>query len=205
MSIISSEQINDTCNKVIDSYHAQNSLELAALDFYFEDALVQLVADKCLIDTIQWHLEDEIRSPQLDAEAAWKIKHKIDAYNQKRTDTVEAIDVLLYKHFTSKEVQLEAQLNSETPGWIIDRMSILCLKIYHMREQVERKDVDEAHIQNCEHKLNILLEQQTDLSKAFDMLLFDLEHGRKYMKLYLQMKMYNDKNLNPALYKSKDN
>ncbi len=199
--MITAKSCTNIFNKVINDYHAVSYLEP---DFnYFEliDVLQELLHKKCWIDTIQWHLEDDVRSPNISAEEGWAIKKKIDKYNQERTDTVEAIDHLFYEHFAQVRNDDDRPINSETPGWIIDRLSILCLKIFHMEEQVHRDNVDEGHIQRCQAKLSVLNEQLHDLRGAFDHLISDLKMGKKRMKLYLQMKMYNDTQLNPALYK----
>ncbi|MEZ5007812.1 MAG: DUF4254 domain-containing protein [Chitinophagales bacterium] len=200
-NLITAQNIIDTCNSVIDKYHANGELEPTNFSLDASSELIELISKKCLIDTIQWHLEDEVRSPDLSPKEGWAIKKKIDIYNQRRTDTVELIDQKLIVHFSDIKPLENATINSETPGWIIDRLSILCLKLYHMKEQTQRKDVDKNHIVECLSKHYTLEEQQIDLSQAFDQLMNDLSTGKKYMKLYFQMKMYNDKHLNPALYK----
>ncbi|NNE75476.1 MAG: DUF4254 domain-containing protein, partial [Pricia sp.] len=139
------------------------------------------------------------RDPDIDAEAALILKRKIDASNQDRTDLVEYIDNYFLEKYRSVEVQKDATINTESPAWAIDRLSILALKIYHMQEEVARKDASEEHIQKCAQKLNVLLEQRKDLSIAIDQLLADIEDGKKYMKVYKQMKMYNDDEMNPVL------
>lgn len=165
-----------------------------------QSSLEFLFYQKNQIDTIQWHVEDEIRRPDLPDKELVQFKRKIDALNQERTDLVEQIDDQISAMYKSVERKQNARMNSETPAWLIDRMSILELKIYHMKEQTERKDVSPEHIQTCQNKLNVLLEQRTDLSKCLDELLDDLSKGDKFYKVYRQMKMYNDKNLNPSLY-----
>ncbi|PJZ26143.1 hypothetical protein CH352_06080 [Leptospira hartskeerlii] len=165
-----------------------------------QSSLEFLFYQKNQIDTIQWHVEDEIRRPDLPDKELVQFKRKIDALNQERTDLVEQIDDQISAMYKSVERKPNARMNSETPAWLIDRMSILELKIYHMKEQTERKDVSPEHIQTCQNKLNVLLEQRTDLSKCLDELLDDLSKGDKFYKVYRQMKMYNDKNLNPSLY-----
>ncbi|MCB0501904.1 MAG: DUF4254 domain-containing protein [Bacteroidetes bacterium] len=200
---ISAQSIIKTCDKVIDHYHQSDILEPEIPSINEHGSLNDIIAVKCLIDTTQWHLEDEVRSPQLTPAEGWAFKKKIDVYNQKRTDVVELIDQALFDHYSTFEKREDASINSETPGWIIDRLSILCLKIYHMKEQVNRKDVSQSHIDKCKAKLDILLEQQMDLKSAFDHLMTDLLEGKKYLKLYLQMKMYNDEALNPVFYKRK--
>ena len=150
---------------------------------------------------MQWHLEDIIRDPHIDPTEALSLKRRIDHSNQDRTDLVEDIDTYFRKIYADVKALPDARLNTESPAWATDRLSILALKIWHMKEQTERQDADEAHIQLCQAKLNVLLEQQVDLSTAIDQLLEDIEAGRKYMKVYRQMKMYNDPSTNPILYK----
>lgn len=162
-----------------------------------------LLFEKCWIDATQWAYEDIIRDPNINAEDALVLKRKIDASNQVRTDIVEYIDSYFLKKFKDVEVSKNASVNSESPAWAIDRLSILALKIYHMHLETIREDASETHKQNCSKKLDILLEQRTDLSLAIDNLLADIENGDKYMKVYKQMKMYNDADLNPVLRASK--
>ena len=158
---------------------------------------------KCWIDTVQWHLEDIIRDPHIDPVGALAIKRRIDQSNQDRTDLVETIDSFFYTKYRNITPRPDATINTESPAWAVDRLSILALKIYHMCEQAERPDATEAHRMTCQQKLNVLLEQQTDLSTAIDQLLADIEAGRKWMKVYKQMKMYNDPETNPVLYGGK--
>jgi hypothetical protein len=167
---------------------------------YPENEFLYLIYKKNQIDTIQWHIEDEIRRPDLPAEELVKFKREIDKLNQDRTDTVELLDDTLFLIFKDIKKEENARMNSETPAWLLDRMSILELKIYHMEEQANRKDAETSHISKCKEKLNILLEQRKDLQKCFDDLTDDLYNGRKFMKVYRQMKMYNDEKLNPSLY-----
>ena len=155
------------------------------------------------IDTVLWHFEDIIRDPQIDPVEALALKRRIDKSNQDRTDLVELIDSYFLDKYKDVKIQPDATINTESPAWAIDRLSILALKIYHMRQEVERTDVSPEHHAQCEKKLNILLEQQKDLSSAIDQLIADIEAGRKYMKVYKQMKMYNDPALNPVLYGKK--
>jgi len=164
-----------------------------------EDLIAHLLYRKCWIDTVQWHYEDIIRDPEIDPVAALQLKRLIDASNQDRTDMVEYIDSYFlekYKQIIPKE---DATINTESPAWGIDRLSILALKIYHMHEEATREDASVAHKEACQNKLNTLLEQRVDLSTAIDTLLSDIAHGDKYMKVYKQMKMYNDDELNPVL------
>ena len=148
-------------------------------------------------------MEDIIRNPEIDPIEALAIKRRIDKSNQDRTDLVERIDSYFLDKYKDVQVLTDATINTESPAWAIDRLSILALKIYHMRQEVERTDTTPEHHAQCETKLNILLEQQKDLSSAIDQLIEDIEAGRKYMKVYKQMKMYNDPNLNPVLYGKK--
>jgi hypothetical protein len=158
-----------------------------------------LLYRKNWIDTVQWHYEDLIRDPQIDPDAALELKRKIDASNQRRTDLVEYIDSYFLDKYKTVAIADEAQINTESPAWAIDRLSILALKIYHMREEAQRADASEVHREACQSKLQVLLEQRQDLSMAIDQLLEDISRGVKYMKVYKQMKMYNDDELNPVL------
>ena len=173
----------------------QNPFEVKSIEFY--------LYLKNWIDTVQWHYEDIIRDPNIDPAEALTLKRKIDKSNQDRTDLVEMIDSYFLDKYKDVAVLEDATINTESPAWAIDRLSILALKIYHMNEEVLRTDVTPEHHAQCEKKLNVLLEQQKDLSSAIDQLLADIEAGRKYMKVYKQMKMYNDPNLNPVLYGKK--
>jgi len=152
---------------------------------------------------VQWHLEDIIRDPKIDATEALLIKRRIDRSNQDRTDLVEEIDAYLRNKYSDVKVKPDARINTESPAWAIDRLSILALKIYHMKEQTLRTDASPEHIEKCQAKLNVLLQQQVDLSTAIDQLLEDIANGDKYMKVYKQMKMYNDPSTNPVLYANK--
>ncbi|MDX1270954.1 DUF4254 domain-containing protein [Bizionia paragorgiae] len=192
---------NSIFQEVIDTYHIVNTVDQPFTNKYDEkDQLIEhLLYRKSWIDTVQWHYEDIIRDPQIDPVAALTLKRKIDASNQDRTDMVEYIDSYFLKKYANVSPKDSAKLNSESPAWAIDRLSILALKIYHMNEEVERKDASEAHRAACQTKLDVLLEQRVDLSTAIDDLLRDIESGDKYMKVYKQMKMYNDDELNPVL------
>ena len=168
----------------------------------FEDGTIEnLMYLKNWIDTVQWHYEDIIRDPNIQPEAGMDMKRKIDKSNQHRTDVVEQLDDYYISLFKGITPSSDAKLNTESPGWVVDRISILCLKIYHMQEQVNRRDTDETHKQQCLNKLNILLEQKEDISKSFNDLLDEIQNGEKQIKVYRQMKMYNDDTLNPVLYK----
>lgn len=196
---------SDTANKifqeVIEKYHEINTVDQSFQNPYDRDSqlLEHLLFRKCWIDTVQWHYEDIIRDLNIDPVEALKLKRQIDASNQDRTDTVEYIDSYFlqkYKGVTSKK---EATINTESPAWGVDRLSILALKIYHMKEEANRVDASQEHRNKCREKLEILLEQRVDLSRAIDQLLADIENGDKFMKVYKQMKMYNDEELNPVL------
>jgi hypothetical protein len=186
--------------KSIEDYHLQDRVDATILNPYSFQSLEYYLYLKNWIDTVQWHLEDIVRDPDIDAAKALEIKRRIDKSNQERTDLVERIDSYFLDKYKTITVKPEATINTESPAWAIDRLSILALKIYHMRQETERKDVDEIHQELVANKLNILLEQQKDLSTAIDQLLEDIEAGKKYMKVYKQMKMYNDPALNPILY-----
>jgi hypothetical protein len=196
---------NAIFQEVIDTYHIINTVDQPFTNIYDEKSqlLEHLLYRKCWIDTVQWHYEDIIRDPQIDPVAALKLKRQIDASNQDRTDMVEYIDSYFleqYKHVSPKS---NATINTESPAWGVDRLSILALKIYHMNEEATRVDASESHRAACQKKLDILLEQCVDLSTAIDTLLKDIENGDKYMKVYKQMKMYNDDELNPVLRSQK--
>ena len=169
---------------------------------YSESSMEYLLYSKNQIDTIQWHVEDEIRRPDLPDSDLVKFKRQIDSLNQKRTDLVEKLDDYFLNLYKEIPKEINSRMNSETPAWLVDRMSILELKIFHMKEQTHREDVHEEHKKICKNKLSILLEQKKDLMTCLNELLNDLETGKKFMKVYRQMKMYNDSNLNPSLYKN---
>jgi hypothetical protein len=189
-------------NRVIVDYHFYDDVK-RPLENPMQDEFLNILYEKCWIDTVQWHLEDIIRHPLIEAEQAILIKRRIDASNQQRTDMVEQLDDYFYDNFQAAKISEHARINTETPAWAVDRLSILCLKIYHMREETLREDATAEHRENCQYKLNILLEQLEDLGKAIDHLLFEIKSGSVRMKLYRQMKMYNDPNLNPILYNSR--
>jgi len=183
----------------IDTYHIKDDVYQEFSNPYPKDKIEHLLYRKNWIDTVQWHYEDIIRDPEIDPVAALDLKRKIDASNQDRTDLVEYIDGYFLNKYQSVQLKADATINTESPAWAIDRLSILALKIYHMQEEVNRTDASLEHIQKCSDKLAILLEQKKDLSTAIDQLLADIEAGDKYMKVYKQMKMYNDDELNPVL------
>lgn len=189
---------------VINQYHIINTVSQPFKNKYKESDLIEhLLYRKCWIDTVQWHYEDIIRDPQIDPVAALTLKRQIDASNQDRTDMVEYIDSYFLAKYKDVTVKPNATINTESPAWGIDRLSILALKIYHMNEEAIRVDATEAHRMACQKKLDILLDQRVDLSTAIDTLLSDIEKGDKYMKVYKQMKMYNDDELNPVLRSQK--
>jgi len=196
-----SEIANKIFVEVINKYHIINEVDQPFHNAYNKDSnlLEHLLYRKCWIDTVQWHYEDIIRDPNIDPVAALTLKRKIDASNQDRTDMVEFIDSYFLEENRSVIANNNATINTESPAWGVDRLSILALKIYHMEEEATREDASESHREACRTKLNILLEQRVDLSTAIDQLLNDISEGRKYMKVYKQMKMYNDDELNPVL------
>ncbi|MEO2050441.1 MAG: DUF4254 domain-containing protein [Allomuricauda sp.] len=183
----------------IDTYHIKDDVYQEFQNPYPKDKIEHLLYRKNWIDTVQWHYEDIIRDPEIEPVAALDLKRKIDASNQDRTDLVEYIDSYFLNKYQSVQVKKDATINTESPAWAIDRLSILALKIYHMQEEVNRADASPEHIKKCNEKLQVLLEQRKDLSTAIDQLLADIEAGNKYMKVYKQMKMYNDDELNPVL------
>ncbi|MDL5049189.1 DUF4254 domain-containing protein [Oscillatoria amoena NRMC-F 0135] len=187
----------------IDDYHVHDHVDTPIKNPYSPDRFEYLLYLKNWIDTVQWHLEDIIRLPDINPVEALAIKRRIDKSNQDRTDTVEKLDDYFIEYFKGVTPKPTAKINSETPAWLLDRMSILMLKIYHMKEQTERKDASADHIAKCETKLNVLLEQKMDMHMAFDQLMEDIRNGDRKMKVYRQMKMYNDASLNPMLYQKK--
>lgn len=195
------EQACQIFNQAIRDYHLTDNVDTPIHNPYERDSIEYSLYLKCWIDTVQWHYEDIIRDPHINPAEALQLKRRIDHSNQDRTDLVEEIDSWFRQQFSNVNPQPDARLNTESPAWAVDRLSILQLKIYHMREQVLRNDATEEHKARCEAKLNVLLEQQEDLSTAIDQLLEDYEAGRKVMKVYRQMKMYNDPSTNPVLYK----
>lgn len=187
----------------VEDYHRFNNVDHPILNPFQEDSFEALCYLKNWIDTVQWHLEDIIRDPGIDPVKGLELKRRIDKSNQHRTDVVEQLDDRIIAHFSMVVPDAGARLNSETPAWLLDRMSILILKIWHMREQTERKDVSAEHILKCQSKLDILLEQQEDMGKCFDELMEKVGSGKRKIKVYRQMKMYNDNSLNPVLYNKK--
>jgi hypothetical protein len=186
----------------IEKYHIKDDVYQSFSNPYEKDSIEHLLYRKNWIDTVQWHYEDIIRDPEIEPNAALTLKRKIDASNQDRTDLVEYIDSYFLVKYQSVEIKSDATINTESPAWAIDRLSILALKVYHMNEEATRTDAPSEHMKKCETKLAILLEQRVDLASAIDQLLADIESGQKYMKVYKQMKMYNDEELNPVLRKT---
>ena len=195
------EQANQIFVQAIRDYHLTDNVDTPIRNPYERDSIEFSLYLKCWIDTVQWHYEDIIRDPHINPTEALALKRRIDHSNQDRTDLVEEIDTYFRQLYSDVTPLPDARLNTESPAWAVDRLSILALKIYHMREQVERTDATEEHRARCQAKLDVLLEQQVDLSTAIDQLLEDIKEGRKYMKVYRQMKMYNDPSTNPVLYK----
>ena len=190
--------------KAVDDYHVYDDINRSATNPYDKKDFEHLLYENNWIDTVQWHYEDIIRDPDIESNEGMKLKRLIDSSNQNRTEMVEYIDsyfLNLYKQTTPKK---DAKVNTESPAWALDRLSILILKIYHMREESLRTDVSDQHRDSCSEKLKILLEQRKDLSDSIDQLLEDLAKGEKKMRVYKQMKMYNDETLNPVLYKKDD-
>lgn len=201
MKMSFTEHANLIFGQAIRDYHLTDNVDTPMNNPYNRGTIDYNLYLKCWIDTVQWHLEDIIRDPHIDPTEALQLKRRIDRSNQDRTDLVEEIDSYFRKVYSEVTPLPEARLNTESPAWAVDRLSILALKIWHMKEQVDREDADPEHRQKCQGKLDILLEQQKDLSLAIDQLLEDIQEGRKYMKIYRQMKMYNDPATNPVLYK----
>ena len=187
----------------IQDYHIHDDVDTPIRNSYSKNTIEYLLYLKNWIDTVQWHLEDIIRNPLIDPEEALTIKRRIDRSNQERTDLVEMIDSYFLEKYSNVSIADDAVINTESPAWAIDRLSILLLKIYHMQIEAERENASVEHISSCRNKLAVLNEQKKDLATAIDQLLDDISLGKKYMKVYKQMKMYNDPKLNPVLYGSK--
>ena len=191
-------------NRSIEDYHITDNVDAVKPNHYENNSLEQILYDKNWIDTVQWHLEDIIRDENIDPVKALEIKRRIDASNQKRTDLVEFIDSWFLNKYKNTTPNANAKINTETPAWAVDRLSILALKVYHMDLEANRESASDEHREKCQMKLNTLLEQKKDLSSAIDQLLNDIENGLIKIKTYKQMKMYNDETLNPILYKKKE-
>ena len=190
--------------KSVNDYHVYDDITRNPNNPFENKSFEHLLYNKNWIDTVQWHYEDIIRDPDIDPSEGMKLKRLIDSSNQNRTEMVEYIDSYFLNLYSSVTTRENAKVNTESPAWAIDRLSILILKIYHMEEESNRKDVSEDHRNNCQKKLNVLIEQREDLSESIDQLLIDLSTGIKKMRVYKQMKMYNDESLNPVLYKKDD-
>ncbi|MBO7645568.1 MAG: DUF4254 domain-containing protein [Prevotella sp.] len=193
------KKANEIFRRAIADYHVKDNIETPIRNPFEEGTIEATLYHKCWIDTVQWHFEDIIRDPQIDPVEALTLRRRIDKSNQDRTDMVEDIDSYFRDIYKEVKPLPDATINTESPAWAVDRLSILALKIWHMTEQTQRTDVSEDHLATCHGKLAVLLEQQKDLSTAIDQLLADIEAGRKYMKVYRQMKMYNDPETNPFL------
>ena len=196
-------QCNEIFDRIVKLYHVTDDVDAVFNNPFDEGTIENSLALKNWIDAVQWHLEDIIRDEAIDPVEALALKRRIDHSNQDRTDLVEEIDSYFRQQYAEVAILPTATLNTESPAWAIDRLSILALKIWHMREQTQRNDADAAHIAKCQAKLGVLLEQRVDLTVAIDQLLDDIAAGSKYMKVYRQMKMYNDPETNPILYGKK--
>lgn len=197
------QQSNEIFDRCVEAYHITDDIDAPVANPYAADTVEHTLFEKNLIDARQWHMEDIIRDPAIDPVAALELKRRIDRSNQERTDLVEEIDDYFRRKYADVKPVDGATINTETPAWAIDRLSILALKIYHMNLEANRADADAAHRERCAGKLSVLLQQRVDLSDAIDALLADIEAGRKFMKVYKQMKMYNDTDTNPVLYGAK--
>jgi len=195
-----SENCNKIFNQCIVDYHVTDDVDAQIKNPFPPSTIEFLLYQKNWIDTVQWHLEDIVRNPSINPVEGLAIKRRIDSSNQERTDMVEFIDSYFLDQFKNVVALPNAKINTESPAWAIDRLSILALKIFHMQAEVNRENASAEHIASCTIKLNILLEQRTDLSLAIEDLLHDMKTGTKFMKVYKQMKMYNDPSLNPILY-----
>ena len=194
---------NEIFKRAAADYHVTDNVDTPISNPFEEGTIENMLYLKCWIDTVQWHLEDIIRDPNIDPAEALQLKRRIDRSNQDRTDLVEKIDAYFHELYKDVTPLPQATINTESPAWALDRLSILAVKIYHMREQTMRSDASENHLALCRAKLDVLLEQQKDLITAIDQLLDDIQAGRKYMKVYMQMKMYNAPSTNPILYAKK--
>lgn len=198
------EKCNEIFDRSVADYHITDNVDAPVRNPYEDGSFEAILYGKNWVDAVQWHLEDIIRDPQIDPVEALALKRRIDRSNQVRTDMVEDIDSWFRDKYAGVTPLPGATINTESPAWALDRLSILALKIWHMREQTERTDAEPAHLEKCRAKLDVLLEQCEDLTSAIDTLLDDIAAGRKYMKVYRQMKMYNDPATNPVLYAKKD-
>lgn len=200
----SADQCYEIFQRSIDDYHVPDDVNSTLINPFLAGSFESLLYLKNWIDTVQWHLEDIIRNPGIDPAEGIAIKRRIDKSNQDRTDTVEKLDDFFLDQFKVIAPKPGARMNSETPAWLLDRMSILMLKIYHMKEQTQRADALGDHIAKCQLKLKVLMEQKEDMRTAYDELIEDIGNGSRRFKVYRQMKMYNDTSLNPILYAQKN-
>lgn len=191
---------NRVFDRCVADYHITDDIDAPWENPYEEGSLENILYAKCHIDAEQWHLEDIIRDTDIDPVEALSLKRRIDSSNQRRTDMVEELDSWFRDRYKDVTVLPDATINTESPAWAFDRLSILALKLWHMQEQAERTDADEAHRQRCQARLDVLQEQRRDLTEAISTLLEDIAAGKKYMKVYRQMKLYNDPDTNPVLY-----
>lgn len=203
MTTTFARRCNEIFNEATQAYHVTDNIDAPHPNPYPENSVEHLLFEKNMIDAVQWHMEDIIRDINIDPLEALELKRRIDRSNQERTDLVEALDSYFRDKYSCVKPLAEATINTESPAWAIDRLSILALKIYHMQAETQRTDADAEHKQKCTAKLDVLVEQRKDLTQAIDTLLNDIEAGRKYMKVYRQMKMYNDPDTNPVLYGGK--
>ena len=197
------EKSNCIFTQVVKDYHRTNDVDYPINNPYEQGTIEHDLYLKNWIDVVQWHLEDIIRDPQINPVDALALKRRIDKSNQDRTDLVERIDTYFWNMFHNVPAQANAKINTESPAWAVDRLSILHIKIYHMQEQVERQDVSAEQHEKCAQKLAVLLEQLDDMTSSITQLLEDYASGERVMKVYRQMKMYNDPTLNPVLYGQK--
>ncbi|MDE7381525.1 MAG: DUF4254 domain-containing protein [Muribaculaceae bacterium] len=196
-------EANSIFDRAVADYHRSDDVDTPINNPYPTGSVEATLYEKCWIDAVQWHLEDIIRDPEIDPVEALALKRRIDRSNQNRTDMVEELDTYFRELYSDVVPSEDATINTESPAWAIDRLSILALKIWHMKEQAEREDADAGHIDRSKAKLDVLMEQRRDLTQAIDTLLSDISEGKKYMKVYRQMKLYNDPATNPVLYGKK--
>jgi hypothetical protein len=202
--MLKADEMMAVFNLSIEDYHLKDDVDTPEVNPFPIGSMQELLYSKNWIDTVQWHLEDIIRNPNIEPVSALEIKRRIDASNQKRTDLVEQIDDAVLSLFKGVKLQSYARLNTESPAWAIDRFSILALKLYHMQVEASRENNSEALQAKNQMKLSVLQEQEQDLTTAVDHLIEDLAMGRRISKVYRQMKMYNDPELNPILYKNEE-
>ena len=197
---MSSENFSKIFFGVINDYHKKNKIDQTYPNPIATHNLENLLYQKCWIDNVQWHQEDLIRDPNIDPKKGMELKRGIDENNQLRTNIVEKLEDFFAEKFQHIKPKKNAILNTESLGWAIDRLSILCLKIFHMKEETLRVKVSLQHIAQCSKKLEVLELQKSDLIQAINTLIENTKAGKVIFKVYRQMKMYNDENLNPVLY-----